>query len=465
MLLTITCEGPHAADLGYLLYKNPASVFERETAFGLVTVFYTENEPLRATAAMLLEVDPIGLVRGGPRAMSLDQYVNDRPYVASSFTSVALKEAFGSALAGKSKDRPALVGRPLPLRARVPAVAVSGGKGVVERLFAPLGYTVTADATPLDERFPGWGESQIVALEISAEKTVQELLTHLYVLLPVLDNDKHYFVGDDEVGKLVAHGEGWLSTHPEKVLITNRYLAYQRGLVRDALSQLTIGQAEEDEASEAKEEVLEEKVRLNDQRLEAVQAALRAPAVPPIERVIDMGCGEGKLLRALLEDRRWKEIVGVDVASATLERAERRLALDRKPQHVRDRVKLLQGSLVYRDRRLEGFDALTLVEVIEHVDPERLDVVRKVLFGHLRPRRVVVTTPNAEYNVRFETLPAGKMRHADHRFEWTRAELRTWAAGAEPHGYAVRFVDVGPGDSEVGAPTQMAIFDRVEAVS
>ncbi|MBI3723724.1 3' terminal RNA ribose 2'-O-methyltransferase Hen1 [bacterium] len=457
MLVLLTCEGPHAPDLGYLLHKNPASLHEREIGHGKLTVFYTENEPARATVALLVEIDPIALARGEGRAASLEQYVNDRPYVASSFTSVALRDAFSTALSGRSKERPELVSKPLPLRARIPAIAVASGVSLIERLFAPLGYEVRATAHPLDAAFPSWRGTGAISFEISGEKTVQEILTHLYVLLPVLDDDKHYFVGDDEVRKLVDHGEGWLAAHPEKELIARRYLAYQRPLVTAALSQLTVGQEEKDEEAQAQEDVLEEKVRLSDQRLEAVLAALREGA-PPIKRIVDMGCGEGRLLRLLVEERAFEEIAGVDVSSLSLERAEKRLHLDRRPQAVRERVKLLQGSLLYDDKRLHGWDALALVEVIEHIDADRLDVVRKVVFERLRPRRVVLTTPNAEFNVRFETLPAGKLRHADHRFEWTRAELREWCAGAR--GYRARFVDVGPSDPEVGSPTQMAILDR-----
>lgn len=456
MLVLITCQGPHAQDLGFLLHKHPGKVHERAFAHGKITIFYPEDTKERATVALLVELDSVALARGDGHAASLEQYVNDRPYVASSFTSVALKEAFGTALAGRSKDRAELVEKRLPLRARVPALRLPGGPGLVERFFAPLGYTVRTEAHPLDPKFPSWRGTGAVSFEIAGEKTVQELLTHLYVLLPVLDDGKHYFVGDAEVEKLVVHGEGWLATHPEKDLIARRYLAHQRPLVRAALSQLTLGQEENDVEAQAEEETLEEKVHLADQRVEAVLAALRL-GEPPILRVADVGCGEGRLLRRLAEERAFTEVAGVDVSPVALARAEKRLQLDRRP-YLRERVKLLQGSLLYDDKRLHGWDAITLVEVIEHVDRDRLDVVAKVLFERLRPRRLVITTPNREFNVRFEGLAAGKLRHIDHRFEWTRAEFRAWCEGAR--GYVARFVAVGASDPEVGAPTQMAILDR-----
>lgn len=452
MLLTFTCEGPHAKDFGYLIYKNPASVFARDLAYGNLTLFYTENEPERASVALTIDVDPVSLMRGN-RAAALDQYVNDRPYVASSLTSVALREAFSSALGGKSKDRPELVAQPLPLRAHIPAVNARGGAPIVETLFRPLGYDVSITPSPSPS------PSSVLSFAISGLQTVHDLLSHLYLLLPVLDDAKHYFIGDDEVKKLLAHGADWLPHHPEKALITNRYLKFRRGLVHEALSQLTVDQPEVDTEEQAEEDALEEHVRLHEQRIAAVTAALQG-ANPPLRRIVDMGCGEGRLLEALIASRDFTELVGVDVSTGLLTIAEKRLQLDRLPAADRGRVRLLQGSLLYRDRRLEGYDAVTLVEVIEHIDEERLDVVRKVLFAHLQPRRVIITTPNAEYNARFRTIPSGAMRHADHRFEWTRAQFRDWCSGGMEYGYAVRFAGIGPIDPDVGAPTQMAILDR-----
>ena len=176
-------------------------------------------------------------------------------------------------------------------------------------------------------------------------------------------------------------------------------------------------------------------------------------------RVLDLGCGQGQLVQALLRDVRFTEIVGVDVSARALTIAARRLKLDRMGERQASRVRLFQGSLAYTDRRLKGYDAAVLSEVVEHVDPPRLPAVEYAVFGAARPRTVLVTTPNVEYNVRWESLPAGHVRHGDHRFEWTREEFRAWAdAVAERHGYGVRFVAVGPDDPEVGPPTQMAVF-------
>jgi 3' terminal RNA ribose 2'-O-methyltransferase Hen1 len=458
MCLTLTCTGEHAADFGFLLFKHPDSIFVRELSFGRAIVFYPENTPTRATAAMLVEVDAVGLVRGA--GMTLEEYVNDRPYALSSLTSVALNTAFGTALSGRSKDRPHLVDKPLPLEAFLSAVHSRGGPELAKKIFAPLGYEVEIMASPAPPAIALSGpRSPIYSIRLRGEVTVHDLLSHLYVLIPVLDDAKHYFVGADEVKKLVEHGGAWLENHPAKNLITRRYLAYQKSLVREALSQLTAETEEEDVAAQQEEESIEEKVGLYEQRLQAVLGALRATE-PPVQRVLDLGCGEGKFLQLLLAEKQFLEIAGVDVSMAMLRRAERRLHLERLSDSQRQRIRLLQGSLLYRDQRLEGYDAATLVEVIEHIPPERLDLLRRVLFESFRSRRLVITTPNREYNTHFEGMKEGQLRHRDHRFEWTRAEFEGWCRdAANLHGYTVKFSGIGTEMPDTGAPTQMAIFD------
>jgi 3' terminal RNA ribose 2'-O-methyltransferase Hen1 len=375
--------------------------------------------------------------------------------------SVAISQVFGSALQGRCKDRPELVQTPIPLVARLDVMPVRGGEAFLRNVFEPLGYTVEALRHPLDERFPEWGESPYFSVGLRATVTLADLLTHLYVLIPVFDNQKHYYVGNDELEKLLAKGEGWLAGHPEKEEITRRYLAYRSNLYREALARLV----EEEEPAETGEdalpgdrgeETLEQPLSLNEQRIGAALAALRGSGA---RRVLDLGCGEGKLLRELIKDRQFEEIVGMDVSIRTLEAAQRRLKLDRMPANQGERIRLLHGSLMYRDKRLEGFDAASVIEVIEHLDRPRLASFERVLFEFTRPRTIVLTTPNREYNVLWETLPAGRMRHADHRFEWTRAEFQEWGARvASRFGYVVRFLPVGPVDERYGPPTQMGVF-------
>ncbi len=476
MFLTISTTGSAespATDLGFLLHKHPGKAQAFSTSYGTAHVLYPEADAERCTAALLLEVDAVALVRrgkgkgrGGAPDAALAQYVNDRPYAASSLLAVALSGVFSSAMRGVCNARPHLPGRPRPLRVEIPALPARGGPALVGRLFEPLGWTVTAEPVPLDVAFPEWGDSRYVRLVLEADTlTLAEALRHLYVLLPVLDDAKHYWVAPDEVDKLLRAGEGWLPGHPEQQLITSRYLSRRWSLTRQARERLELVRLAEaddsdvetiDNAVEAETEEQERPTPLAVQRREAILAALHACGAA---RVLDLGCGQGQLVQQLLKDPSFTEIVGVDVSVRALTIASRRLKLDRMGERQSARVTLLQGSLAYTDKRLKGYDAAVLSEVIEHLDLPRLPALEYAVFGAARPGTVLVTTPNVEYNVRWESLPAGHVRHGDHRFEWTRAEFRAWAGKVgERHGYTVEFVPVGPDDPEVGPPTQMAVF-------
>ncbi|NJM72405.1 MAG: 3' terminal RNA ribose 2'-O-methyltransferase Hen1 [Scytonema sp. RU_4_4] len=460
MLLSITTTYYPATDLGYLLHKHPDRSQSFSLSFGQAHVFYPEANEQRCTAALLLDVDPVKLVRG--RSVNLEQYVNDRPYVASSFLSVAIAQVFSTALAGRCKDKPELVQTPIPLVAKLSVLPCRGGEGFLRQLFEPLGYTVTAQSHPLDEKFPDWGQSQYYTVELQHTLPLADLLSHLYVLIPVLDDDKHYWVGDEEVEKLLRHGEGWLPGHPARQAITRRYLKRLGRLTRAALAQL----AEEDELdpdstqeSHAEEEAAVEKpLSLNQQRLNAVVTTLKESGA---KRVIDLGCAQGNLLRTLVKDSFFEQVTGVDVSYRSLEVAQERLDRLHLPRTQWERLQVFQSALTYQDKRFTGYDAATVIEVIEHLDLPRFAAFERVLFEFAQPKTVVVTTPNIEYNVRFEKLPAGKLRHRDHRFEWTRQEFQTWAKQvAERFGYTVKFQPIGEEDPEVGSPTQMGVFSR-----
>ena len=464
MLLNLTTTHEPATDLGYLLAKHPQKLQSFELAFGRAQVFYPQADAQRCTASLLLDIDPVGLVRGrgdgseGPLA----QYVNDRPYAASSFLAVAIARVYRSALAGASADRDALAQTPIPLEAEVPVLRARGGEDAIRRCFEPLGYAVQLEPLALDARFPEWGASPYWRLRISGCVRLRELLSHLYVLLPAIDGDKHYFVGDDEVDKLVAKAGDWLAAHPQRDWIANRYLKRRRSLVRSALARLLGSEEDEvdraEQAREAAEEAIERPLSLNEQRMGSVLSVLRQSGA---RKVVDLGCGEGRLLGLLLKEKQFEGILGIDVSLRALDIAADRLHLERLPPSQRARLQLAQGALTYRDRRFEGFDAACAIEVIEHMDPPRLPAFVRNVFEFARPGLVVVTTPNAEYNALFADLPAGRMRHPDHRFEWTRAEFQAWAeAVASRHGYGLRLLPVGPLDPLLGAPTQMALFTR-----
>jgi 3' terminal RNA ribose 2'-O-methyltransferase Hen1 len=296
-------------------------------------------------------------------------------------------------------------------------------------------------------------------LKLTGTGRLSALLNHLYVLIPVLDDAKHYFVGEDEIDKLLNRDEGWLDRHPAKELIVRRYLRHRGLLARTALARLAPETQEKAvEARGTPEDALEAPIRLNDQRLTAVVDVLHATGS---RSIADLGCGEGKLLHRLLSERWAEQLIGLDPAAHALEWASKRLKLRLPGGPPEGRVSLLHGSLTYRDDRWAGVDAAALVEVIEHLDPDRLPLVERVVFGEARPGNVIVTTPNAEYNARFDNLAAGSFRHPDHRFEWTRAEFRAWADRIETtYGYRASLSGIGQQDELFGTPTQMALFTR-----
>lgn len=503
MLLTITAtatpEAP-ATDLGFLLHKHPDKVQEFEQSFGTAHVFYPEATRDRCTAALLLEVDTQALLRARTSVSTPDfalaRYVNDRPFASSSLFTVALGKVFRSAMRGSCPSRPELARTPLPLELHLPAVPCRAGAEKARALFEPLGWRVTAEPVPLDPGLPGWGDSHHLSLTLTGEQVLSEALSHLYVLLPAMDAGKHYWTDRSEIDKLLRAGgaagtgeegadadaeegarPGWLARHPERAWITRRYLDRRDGHVRTALARLSEVLGEDgtgdDPAAEEAEEAEERGPSLAEQRAGAVLAVLRAERV---SSVIDLGCGSGRLLARLAEEPGLERVTGVDVDTVALERAHRRVCRGCEGGPGRHRPllagasgrrggpsgpELLVGSVVHRDRRFEGHDAAVLMEVVEHIDPSRLPAMAESVFGLARPRVVVVTTPNAEYNVHYEGLADGSLRHSDHRFEWTRPEFTLWADSvARRYGYGVRHLPVGDERPGTGAPTQMGVFTR-----
>ena len=427
MFLSIATTHRPATDLGYLLHKHPERVHETELGFGKAYVFYPKATDERCEAVLIMDVDPVGLVRGkGSSDGLLDQYVNDRPYASSSFLSVALARALRTAMGGTSKERPHLALAAIPLEVTITPLPARGGEILVRQLFEPLCWRVEVD--PIEGHGSQAGlSSRYVTLRLSGEARLSTLLNHLYVLMPVLDDDKHYWVGEDEITKLLSHGKGWLETHPEKELVVQRYLKHRRSLANIALARLAPEIEDDEEAPErrdAPEEALEQPIRLNDIRMDAVVEALRASGA---NSIADLGCGEGKLIARLVRERWAERLIGVDASARELERAAKRLKLHQSGGPQEGRVTLLHGALTYRDKRIAGVDAAALVEVIEHLDSERLPALQQALFREARPTTVVVTTPNAEYNALFPNLAKGALRHPDHRFEWTREQFRSWA--------------------------------------
>ena len=455
MLLEITTTHQPATDLGYLLHKHPDRLQTVALSSGQAHVFYTEANEQTCTACLMLDINPVELVRNrkGPTPNLQEHYVNDRPYSSNSFLTTAISKAFGSALNGNCANRPELVAQPLPFRVNLASVKVDGDVSLLDRLFGPLGYQISYEQIPLDENFPAWGLSKYVNLTLTHRITLKELLTHLYTLLPVLDNDRHFWITQNDIEVLRQKGQGWLENHPERELITRRYLKNIKTLTNEAL--LRIGGQE---ALLPEAPISTVKINLHQQRLQKAVELLRQSGA---EKVIDIGCGEGKLLQLLLPHQQFQKIAGTDVSFASLQKAKENLHLDEASPALRQRIKLFQGSVTYKDERITGYDAIVMVEVIEHLDEERLPAMEKVVFGYAQPPMVVLSTPNADYNVLFPRLDAETFRHEDHRFEWTRQEFTNWCQQVcLIYNYEVTIYPVGPEEENIGAPSQMAVFKK-----
>ncbi len=471
MLLTITYTGKQTQDLGYLLHKNPYRAQSFDLSFGKAYVFYPEVTDEKTTAALLLDINPIDLARGklGTRDGGLFDYVNDRPYVASSFMSTALVRVFGSAMNGKCDKKQELADTPLNLTACVHSLPCRGTEDLPKEIFEPLGYTVETKASVLDEKFPEWGDSSYIDLTISGTVTLSKLLNHLYVLIPVFDKQKHYYISEDEIEKLMKHGEGWLAGHPARNRIVSRYFNRKRSFAYKAIDKLiesepvdtedlTEDEDENEEETAVSPEAKEKRVSLNTRRLEAVKNAVIESGATS---VIDLGCGECKLTSMLLEEKQIKRVGAADVAVRVLEKAKQNLRYDRMPPYKKDKLTLMQASLTYKDPRFSGYDAACIVEVIEHLDPQRIIAFERVVFEYAAPNTVIVTTPNKEYNAHYEWLTEGNLRHHDHRFEWSREDFAKWTEHiCEVYGYTVERSEIGDVDEEYGAPTQMGVFRK-----
>jgi len=332
-------------------------------------------------------------------------------------------------------------------------------KNMIPDIFEPLGYTVAVETYLNDDEFLEWGESKYATITLSATIQLKDLLNHLYVLIPVFDTQKHYYISNEEIEKLLTHGEGWLNEHPQMKYITKRYFGRRRGLVSKALEKLIECELEPEAAQallEEPEESAETKLSLNQARLQSVLDEVIASGA---RTVIDMGCGEGNLTRMLIREKQLQKVAATDVSSTVLEWAKEKLKVDRMHETLQEKLTLFQSSLTYRDKRFEGFDCACVVEVIEHMDPPRMDAFARVLFGYSKPKTVVLTTPNIEYNVNYEFIKGSSLRHGDHRFEWNREQFATWAQSVcEKYNYRATIKEIGELDGENGAPTQMGVF-------
>ncbi|MED5803035.1 3' terminal RNA ribose 2'-O-methyltransferase Hen1 [Gordonia sp. Z-3] len=430
-----------ATDLGFLLYKHPDRVQRFATSQGGATVFFPVASP--ELCSVVLHVDGAGAKVD--RAEGMGRYVNVVPFAASSRLVVVLGKVFGDALAGRCATRPELVDNRWPMTLTVPSVP-TGGRCSPAELFEPLGWTVQTSAQPLEP--PQWGDSEFVTISLSGVHTVRDALRHLSVCLPVLAGAKHYFVDDAEVDKLQRLGDGWLDTHPRRDDIAAGYVKHVRSLTDEAVMRLA-GDVTTAQPADDANAVPERRASLARHRREwVVESLARAGA----RSVLDAGCGEGRLLAELVTALPGAQIAGVDVAPAMVDRARERL------QRWRG-TSVWQSSLMYTDPRCRGFDAVVLMEVIEHIEFDRLPTAMSSVFDEMAPRTVVITTPNHDHNEAYGL--AGQWRHPDHRFEFTRADFAQWCASvAEEYRYRVTIDGVGEPVEGLGAPTQCAVFTR-----
>ncbi|MEO0553412.1 MAG: 3' terminal RNA ribose 2'-O-methyltransferase Hen1 [Bacteroidota bacterium] len=469
MLLKISTNRASARDLSFLLHKHPDRLQAVDLPAGKAHIFYPKADEQECSVCLLLDINPIDLVKNSKRNdndFALGHYVNDRPYVASSYMSVAISKAFNTAMNGTCKQRPELVDESMPFEVKIAVLpAPKGGEILIRKLFEPLGYSIELTRHELDGKFSEWGDSRYFTVTLKGSQKVKDLLSHLYVLIPVLDTNKHYWVSKSEVEKLLQKGQGWLGSHSEKEQITKRYLKGIGGLTRNALDRLieveeSTGDDEKETLEGSESEVDQKKESLHNQRLKLALEELKNAGA---ERVIDLGCGEGKLIKLLLKEKQFSKILGMDVSFRALEKAVERLHYTEMPPKQKERIELIQGALTYRDKRLEGFDAAAIIEVIEHLDLDRLKSFERVVFKFAKPNTVVLTTPNQEYNQLFESMETDQFRHTDHRFEWTRAEFNEWVERVcENYGYSAIIKPVGEESEKVGAPSQMAVFKLVE---
>lgn len=455
MLLTINYKGSQARDLGYLLHKNPERTQEFDLNFGKAYVFYTEADDSSTTAALLLDINPVELARTRQADGSmLFDYVNDRPYVSSSFMSTAITKVFGTAMSGRSKEKQQLADTPLLLTIKIYMLPVSNKEMLVE-IFEPLGYSVKFDEFINDIDFPAWGMSRYVTLTISGKMLLRDVLRHLYVLIPVFDAQKHYYISKDEIEKLLSHGEGWLKNHPKREYIASRYLNKKKVFINKALEALKDDDQVESTGNEENKTHIN-KTSLNQERLGSVLEEVRNSGA---KTVIDMGCGEGKLTGLLIRESQLKKVTAVDVSFNSLEKAMIRLKVDQLSETLRNKLEIFQGSLTYKDERFEGFDCACVIEVIEHLDINRLNAFERILFEFSRPKTVILTTPNVEFNVKYENMQANTLRHGDHRFEWSREQFAGWAISiCKKYGYTAEIKNIGEADPVYGSPTQMGVF-------
>lgn len=482
MYLTIKATGEHASMISHLLAKNPHNLYDRTEKGARVRLVYTSFQPQDTEAMLFVTPDPIELVKGTPDHYDITQYINDRELAVSSLFCSYIRPALGTALNGKPKaDYIDWVDYRFTLQMTFGPVASDLPDHVIESLFQPLGYEVQIERGEIDYSFDLKNRSTVRHIQISGQQTLQQMLRQLYILIPVLDNYKHYYINEDEIERLRRYGEGWLSTHPQHDLMIKRSLRfaplvkeYEQQVAKessiDALSteistnsiQSNKEQAQSTEQQLERINTIETEtetpvVRLNELRYRAIVE--QVSLLPQRKQVIDFGAGEGKLSVRLGQIEGVEQVWAVEPSMQSQLRAIDRFAkLEGRTDDVIPVITI--GSLFYRDERWVDQDVIILCEVIEHINEVRLPQVIHTLFTDYRPQTLIMTTPNREYNEVYQ-MDADEIRHTDHRFEWTRAELEQYCTQwIQNRPYTFTISGIGDKHEQHGQPTQMVVFRR-----
>ncbi|MGB3260992.1 3' terminal RNA ribose 2'-O-methyltransferase Hen1 [Paenisporosarcina sp.] len=447
MQLTIQASGDNVQAISYLLAKNPNNLYERNHKGHLVRIFYSKFTETELEVTIFVTPDPIELVKNNSNSYDITHYINDREFAVSSIFCSFIRSALGTALNGQPKEEHLKwVNHPFSFNFKFGPVVSTLSDEKLMNLFEPIGYEVTINRPEIEYSFPIKTKSSARYLSIKGMKTLQEGLRHLFVLIPVIDNYKHYFIDEKEIEKLERYGEGWLEQHPLRDLIYRQALRFKE-----------IYSLVENSSKDEKKVEPVKKVRLNELRYEKI---VNAVSQMKHRSVVDFGSGEGKLSMQLGFVEGITEILAVEPSeSASLKALERFNKVKNKEKFVLP--ELLWGSLFYYDERLKDKDVIILCEVIEHIDETRLPKAMDTLLHDYHPGALIITTPNREYNELYDMEE--HLRHNDHRFEWTRAEFRQWCTERNhSNDYELLFDGIGEEHPSHGFPTQMCIFKRKE---
>ncbi|MGE6488602.1 3' terminal RNA ribose 2'-O-methyltransferase Hen1 [Paenisporosarcina sp. NPDC076898] len=447
MQLSIQASGDNVQAISYLLSKNPNNLYERNHKGHLVRLFYSKFTETELEVTIFVTPDPIELVKNNSNSYDITHYINDREFAVSSIFCSFIRSALGTALNGQPKEEHLMwVNHPFSFNFEFGPVVSSLSDEKLMNLFEPIGYEVTINRPEIEYSFPIKTKSSARYLSIKGMKTLQEGLRHLFVLIPVIDNYKHYFIDEKEIEKLERYGEGWLDQHPLRDLIYRQALRFKE-----------IYSLVENSSKDEKKVEPVKKVRLNELRYEKI---VNTVSQMKPRSVIDFGSGEGKLSVQLGFVEGITEILAVEPSeAASLKALERFNKVKNKEKFVIP--ELLWGSLFYYDERLKDKDVIILCEVIEHIDETRLPKAMDTLLDDYQPPALIITTPNREYNELYDMEE--HLRHNDHRFEWTRAEFRQWCTERNhSNDYELQFDGIGEEHASHGFPTQMCIFKRKE---